>query len=274
MKTVFTSDLHGNLKQYENLFNKARKLNARTIIIGGDIAPKNPSSSIENQKSFMKNKLIPLIKKEKEKDQNLLLMLGNDDWKTCLNILDEYDDELFYLVHMKPKEIKDASFIGYSFVPITPFGVKDFEKWDNENQEPERYMLEGFISQGQELIKFRFNPNDKSNNIQKDMEKLKKLSNPKNTVYIFHGPPKDTYLDITIDGLHVGSESVKDFIRKEQPPLTLHGHIHETVDMSGGFTDKIGKTRCVSSGNQPYKDKPNIIIFDTNDLTDIKRKEL
>ena len=42
-----------------------------------------------------------------------------------------------------------------------------------------------------------------------------------------HMPPKDTKLDIISAGAHVGSQSVRDFILKHKPDISLSGHIHE-----------------------------------------------
>ena len=144
MKVIFTADLHGNINQFRLLFQKAEEDNAGTIIIGGDIAPKGIDDSIRGQKLFLKNELIPLIKDYQSKNQrNILIMLGNDDWSSCLDVLKGYDGELFNLIHMKKVEIDNLNFIGYSFVPVTPFGIKDWEKWDNEDQSTANIRLEG-----------------------------------------------------------------------------------------------------------------------------------
>ena len=50
-------------------------------------------------------------------------------------------------------------------------------------------------------------------------------------------------------GAHKGSESIRKFIEKAHPLLTLHGHIHESRKVSGSMKQKIGKTLCVNPGN-------------------------
>jgi len=273
MKAIFTSDLHGNISQYNTLFKKADKLNISTIIIGGDILVKGLGSSIEVQKQFIKEKLIPLFQKQQSKKHyNILLILGNDDWASCLEELNPFDGKLFDLINMKRKEINGIDFVGYSYVPITPFGIKDWEKWDNENQPIDNVRLQGFKSKGNDRVEFKFNPGNKEDSIENNLKKLSKLSNPKKTVYILHSPPYNTNLDIILGGVHVGSQAIREFIEKEQPLLTLHGHIHESVDVSKKFTEKIGKTISASSGN--YNDMPELalIIFDTDNLSNIKRE--
>ena len=61
---------------------------------------------------------------------------------------------------------------------------------------------------------------------------------------VSHNPPKNTKCDIVGAGLHVGSEAVRAFIEKYQPPLCLCGHIHESR-----ATDNIGATRVINPGN-------------------------
>jgi len=55
---------------------------------------------------------------------------------------------------------------------------------------------------------------------------------------------------------------MKEFINKEQPSLTLHGHIHEGPQ-TGSWKDTIGKTICVNPGRGNML---NMIIIDLNTL--------
>ena len=78
-------------------------------------------------------------------------------------------------------------------------------------------------------------------------------------IFNFHCPPKDTRLDLApkLDGSlrpvvgvhgpefeHVGSEAVREAIKDFQPPLSLHGHIHEQR-----VIEKLGNTVCVNPGS-------------------------
>ena len=81
-------------------------------------------------------------------------------------------------------------------------------------------------------------------------------------------------MDIIADGAHVGSKAVMEFIENKQPPLTLHGHIHESPKMSGSWKDKIGKTICVNVGSSYPEDKLNCVVIDVDDLSDMKYLEL
>jgi Icc-related predicted phosphoesterase len=66
-------------------------------------------------------------------------------------------------------------------------------------------------------------------------------------------------LDLIGGGKSAGSRSIKSFIEKNQPLLTLHGHIHESPELSGAYMDQIGETlsinpgQFISTGRDVYK---------------------
>jgi Icc-related predicted phosphoesterase len=62
-------------------------------------------------------------------------------------------------------------------------------------------------------------------------------------VLVSHAPPKDTRLDRSFAGLHVGSPEVRDFLLSDGTSLCLCGHIHEAAG-----EDTVGSTRCVNLG--------------------------
>ncbi|KHE91154.1 MAG: metallophosphoesterase [Candidatus Scalindua rubra] len=59
------------------------------------------------------------------------------------------------------------------------------------------------------------------------LEGIGKVRNTKFKIMVPHMPPKDTKLDIISAGVHVGSQSVRNFILKHKPDIALSGHIHE-----------------------------------------------
>lgn len=64
-----------------------------------------------------------------------------------------------------------------------------------------------------------------------------------NTVLISHNPPKDTICDDLGNGVHVGSEAVREFIEECQPTVCICGHIHEAKGV-----DQIGRTVIINPG--------------------------
>ena len=54
-------------------------------------------------------------------------------------------------------------------------------------------------------------------------------------------------------------------ITRSQPLITLHGHIHETVDASNGkFKEVLGKSFCYSAGNK-WKNELSYILVSTEE---------
>ena len=63
-----------------------------------------------------------------------------------------------------------------------------------------------------------------------------------------HSPPFVTQLDLIQGGKSTGSRSIRTFIEENQPLLTLHGHIHESPQLSGAYTDRLGETLSINPG--------------------------
>jgi len=281
-KVLYTADIHGNKIQYQKLIDYAIKIAADTVIIGGDIAPKRrlADNYIKFQQQFFEHELPKLLYPLKEKlpDSNLFLMMSNDDCKANLDVLEKHSPGLYQLIHGKRINLtKKLDILGYSYVPITPFGIKDWEKFDlsnvpsnlieeYENRKRTTYRLDGFKSTRSGWKEFQFSQDmEKKDSIQKDLSNKLFQNKPNKTVYVIHTPPNQTNLDQVLTKNHVGSIAVRLFIEDCQPYLTLHGHIHETVDVSGKFKDNIGETLCLSSGNHDSWSKLAVLVFDLYD---------
>jgi hypothetical protein len=74
---------------------------------------------------------------------------------------------------------------------------------------------------------------------------LAKFSGEKEFIFISHCPPKG-YVDKVRSGLHVGSEAVAEFVRKQQPVIQFCGHIHE----EGGKESSMSETRIYNVARQ------------------------
>ena len=263
-KILYTADLHGNENYYNKLFEKGRERDIKAVVIGGDLCPRGGfslQSAIEIQKGFIENFIIPKIK-EFEKD--VFLIMGNDDFRINFKILEEAEERgILKVLHKKLHRIGGKHIVGYSFVNTTPFRLADWEKPEDEKNDGSKKLSDGVVRSIEE----------EKGTIKEDLAQLKKISNPSSTVYVMHAPPFNTKLDIISSGIHVGSEAIRNFIEKEQPYLTLHGHIHESPKMSGSYVDNIGKTICINLGSSYPKDLLNCIIIEIQSLN-IKYLEL
>ncbi|MFW5990960.1 MAG: metallophosphoesterase family protein [Candidatus Nanoarchaeia archaeon] len=254
MEILFCADVHGNEMHYFKILERAR--NFDVLVFGGDLCPKN--LDMQKQREFLENYLIPRLNELKQKKQELkiFLMLGNDDFAYNYEVLKEH--EKAYQVLDKTTELGHGFYIrGYPFVPITPFRLKDWEKWDmNEKRIDKSMQLQGIKTWNGRYEGKVFTDAD-NDSIENDMSGL--FESPQNTIYVFHAPPFKTKLDIVYSKEHVGSRALRNAIEKYQPLLTLHGHIHETVDMSGEYLDRIGDTICASAGNHHTYPNPAVL---------------
>lgn len=264
-KLLYTADLHGNESFYKRLLKKAQDENVSAIVIGGDLGPKG---GVQAQKDFLEKFMIPLFRgfKQKNKNKEIYAIMGNDDFRINHKVLENSDEGgILKLIHKKSAKLTESLTIaGYSFVNPTPFRLKDWEKPDFEN---DKGTMQLFSEEIRSAVK-------EDGTIKEDLEKLKLLSNPKKTIYAIHAPPFNTKMDIITLGAHVGSKAVRDFIEKEQPLLTLHGHIHESPKMSGSWKDNIGGTICINVGSSHPEDKLNCAIIDMENLSNIEYFEL
>lgn len=69
------------------------------------------------------------------------------------------------------------------------------------------------------------------------------LKQESNFIFISHQPPHNTFNDMLSSGAHVGSTSIRTFIKKHQPLACITGHIHE-----GAGIDRIGRTKIINPG--------------------------
>lgn len=263
-KLLYTSDLHGSKPLYQRLAKRASEKDIDAVAIGGDLCPRalHVPDTINLQKEFLEGFLLPLLG---DFNKGVYIIMGNDDFRINSNILENSSIKNVHYIHKKSVKLNKNYFIsGYGFVNPTPFRLKDWEKKEGvPSAKPEQIKPGEARSIGQE-----------HGTIKDDLEMLKKLSNPKKTIYLAHAPPFNTNLDIITDRTHVGSIALRKFIEKEQPPLTLHGHIHESPRMSGLWKDKIGATICINAGSSYPEDKLNCIAADLEDLNSIEYFEI
>jgi Icc-related predicted phosphoesterase len=269
MKIIYATDLHGSPKAYSAIFNSAEITGCEAILIGGDILPKRGfiNDSISGQREFIEKTLRPMLEefRRKHPDIPIYWMFGNDDWAVNTNLVRRFEEEgLAELVHNKAVRLdNDFGLAGYSFVPVTPFGIKDWDKFDAEGNPPPIMWSQPVMSGSEGKFPVDLETDVRARGtIEQDLAELAKLSDPAKTIYMFHSPPFGTSLDLTDRNEHVGSRAIRDFVLRKQPPLTLHGHVHESAKVSGSITEKLGSTLSVNPGSSDYD--LCALLFDTS----------
>ena len=263
---LYTADLHGSRELYTETLILARRLGARSVVLGGDLAP---HATVVEQRNFFLEFLVPLFREYRgEKGSaEVFYVMGNDDWQVNLGVLTGSGIEGFHHIHCAVRPFQGPVWIaGMGSVTLTPFALKDWERWEEGVEGPVR--LDGFRSEEDGSVHpFDFRGREWEEWIGKDLEVLGRELRPERQPLIcaFHGPPHGTALDLIHGGTHVGSREVRKFLEARQPLLSLHGHIHESPAVSGRFADRLGATICVNPG-QRMGSTLHAVWFSLNDL--------
>ena len=273
MQFLFVTDLHEKKKKYDNLFTYVTETKPDAVLIGGDLLPiKTEENDIS---SFIKKYIISPIKKIKN-DVKFFIILGNDDPRIYEELFIEADKKkILHYMHEKTLAFSDVFITGYAYIPPTPFQLKDWERYDVS-----RFVDVGAISPEEGYFSFPLDMNKiKYGSIKKDLDDLVKNAPPNKTIFLFHSPPYDSFLDRAgLDGkmidhtpldVHIGSIAIKRFIEKYQPFITLHGHVHESSHLTGYWKQKFKETYSFSAAFTD--EKLAVIKVDTNNPEDATR---
>ncbi len=258
MKFLYTSDLHGETHLYQELLLLAISSSSEIILIGGDLLPSFPPTKryedmVPNQKTFIDQFLSPFLNGvlETTSVQQIFLISGN--WDLGYPYLFKKSAERIIDLNQRSHRLKNGyELIGYPFVPPTPFRPKDYEKMDDGEAPWPPQKNPSYIRSSDQPG--QLTPIDPylylrgRETIEDDLGRLPKPLDPKRTIYIMHSPPYGTRLDLIRGGRSAGSRSIKTFIEKNQPLLTLHGHIHESPELSSAYMDRIGETLSINPG--------------------------
>ena len=258
MKLLYTSDLHGETHLYQELLELSIASSAEIIALGGDLLPSFPPSKryeemIPNQKMFVDEFLLPFLKKifQSTSVRQIFLIPGNWD----LGYLCLFREPIEGIIDLSQKihRLRNGyELIGYPYVPPTPFRPKDYEKTDDPEAPWPPQKNPSYIRASEQSDRLlSIDPQTylrERGTIREDLNRLAKPMNYKRAIYIMHSPPLGTKLDLIQGGNPAGSRSIKVFIEEHQPYLTLHGHIHESPELSGAYLDRIGETFSINPG--------------------------
>jgi Icc-related predicted phosphoesterase len=257
----FVTDLHGHTDRWEKLFELILAEKPGALFIGGDVLPSalvTKQSAADFYINFVDGFLVPGFLKLKDflgdNYPQVFIILGNDDGKFVEPKIKDWETGgIWQYVNLRKADFGKHKVYGYSYVPPTPFRLKDWEKYDVS-----RYVDPGCIPPEDGFLTVPVDENElKYGTIKNDLAALANNDDLSSSIFLFHSPPYKTKLDEaplkgkTVDNapldVNVGSIAIKQFIEKKQPLVTLHGHIHESSTITGSWKDKIGKTICLSA---------------------------
>lgn len=257
MKFIYTTDLHGDMKKYQDVLKFAEEHDIKLIHLGADLLPKG-SGILGLQKKFVKGFLKNFYAECERKEIKLLAFFGNDDIYTRKKYFRKYAA----LLDEEPQEYEECTFKAYGYVPDVPFGLKQACKTDY----PGWKLQEEYFQPDTDVDETGFVPIEDIDQffagrgtIEDD---LKGISADQKTIMAIHCPPQGLSLDVCQNGRRVGSKAVTDWIEREQPLIVLSGHIHESFKASGMWRGLIGRTLVIQPGQKDPNRGTNLVYVE------------
>ncbi len=255
-RLLYVTDLHGWTGGYGRIAAIAQEEQITTVINGGDMFP-HGRDLVSTQRRFIEGNLRPYLERLATMGISYYGMLGNDD---CRAVLPDWLD----LVRTSPRlhdltqgwlPLADGLAIcGCNYIPDPPFRLKDWSVLDTRDYQRPPQHPDPLVSRGDRLesigdveafLKTRPTLEDLLDAI------AARAPGWERAVVVCHAPPQGTGLGNVSSETDVGSAAVRALIKRYQPLLTLHGHIHESPRITGIDTAKIGRTTV----HQPGQDR-------------------
>lgn len=259
---LYVTDLHGWAGGYEAVLQTALDRGIKLIVNGGDMLPKGGRRDLQTQRLFLEEFMPQHLESLAAAGVEMFAMFGNDDmacllpdWREVLDAHANAHDLMDRWHRVGPGGAEEEGgggqeeFIlrGCPFVPDVPFGLKDWAVLDTPDfQRPSQYTspvlstLEGYqpIEDIDGFFRSRGTLADRLERLAAEAPSMARA------ILVTHSPPLGTGTGcIAIGGWDVGSKAVRRFIEHHQPLLSLHGHIHESPEVTGIHTARLG--RCV-----------------------------
>lgn len=249
MRLLFVTDLHGSRWKYERLWETAHDFRADVVINGGDMLPKD---NLFRQGEFISEYLDLHLSRFDSVGIHYLCYPGNDDLIIFDALFEETCNKYAHVVNLAQRkiELRGWEFVGMNWVVDYPFRLKDRCRKDTRDYVFQRQFGTGLLStpEGYRELDDWFAYAERLPTIEDELTRLVRPGDMAKAVYVIHMPPSGLGLDKCYHGGEVGSVAVYDFIKEHQPTLSLHGHIHESPDVTGQWRAKLGRTVCVQPG--------------------------
>lgn len=250
MKILFVTDLHGDTKKYDRLFKAAKDFQADAVVNAGDMLPK--SGNLFEQNKFITGYLGKHFAQFNSAGIYYLCYPGNDDLRIFDAIFETTCSKYPFIINLAQRrfDISGYEFVGMNWVVDYPFRLKDRCRMDTSDYVFQRQFGTGVLSapDGFKELDDWFTYARTLPTIEDELNNLVRPDNMSQSIYVIHMPPCKLGLDKCGHGEEVGSEAVYNFLRKHQPLLSLHGHIHESPEVSGQWHGKLGNTICIQPG--------------------------
>lgn len=247
-RIVYASDLHASIPHYEKLFETALQVEADAVVLGGDLLPDDLSGTglARTQISWVEQVLAPLLVRYRVRGgQRVIAIAGNHDTVLGMEALSR--TAIVDVIHGRAVELGHWTFVGCPHTPPTPFIVKDFERRDDPGSPREPQPDRAWVSGPEGMVVTA--PDDHFRRLPSLTEELNRLPFAEGrTAVVAHCPPWETPLDRMYGPRHIGSRAMRRFIEERKPQMTLHGHIHESPQLTGEYSANLGGTLSLNAG--------------------------
>ena len=191
----------------------------------------------------------------------MLYIPGNHDWRRAIEHLVRAAHRA-RCIHGRTVSLGGIDVAGYGCTTDSAFWVKDFVRRDLPNS--------GYT-------KSRFPLVSTSDGITPSPDGLYALGRPSieeelsglgctpggRSIFVSHCPPYSSGLDTLHTSRPIGSRAIAEFIRKQAPLVSLHGHIHEAPRMCDFYRVSLGRTLSINPGHDPGE--LHAVAFDSDD---------
>ena len=147
-------------------------------------------------------------------------------------------------------EVAGYEFVGMNWVVYYPFRLKDRCRIDTAAYVFGPQYGTGLLSQmdGWRELPDWFAYARSLPTLADELERLPRPADMARSIYVIHTPPHRLGLDACASGPRVCSAAVYEFLLANQPRLALHGHIHESPEVSGRWSAWLDRTLCIQPG--------------------------
>jgi len=276
MKLLYVTDIHGIEWKHNKIFQLASSLKPDVVINGGDMLPFK--GNLLHQDKFITGFLDKYFSRFESIKMYYLGLLGNDDLRIFDNLFQKTCDKYSYVANIAQRKFQiegsKYEFIGMNWVSDLSFGLKDRARKDTPDFKHPKQIGRQYLStpNGFKRLEDWISYAESLPTIEDELRNLVKPSDMSNTIYGFHNPPANLELDMTHDGKKVGSKSEYRFLKENQPKLSLHGHIHESPDVSDTWFSQLGNTICIQPGQFRQNEDSLIYVLIDLETMNIERK--
>ncbi|MFH1747950.1 MAG: metallophosphoesterase [Planctomycetota bacterium] len=269
MRICFVTDLHGDPGHYEQLTNLLSAEQPELLILGGDMhVDARQDDPLGTQVAYVQERVPALCEAWRDDTPGLVIagILGNHDLNCTVIALRALHDAgyLVLLEHRQPWHYRGLNLLGLSMTPPSPYWVKDLERRDLPTDAvPETGGAVWHMNAGELCPVSAKEHFGRLPSLADELAAAPSVEDP--WLFVCHSPPYNTALDrLPHLDYPIGSRAVRAFIERTGPLCALHGHVHESPEVTGKYADRVGRTLCINPGQS--HDRLHAVMFDTADI--------